>query len=99
MQENSNNPYKFLWDEMTVYLIDLNQITKDFGSRGESSALSERILKHILSDELKIAYRNTKIRRDSYGKPFLVGGKRHFNPSSEPYSRKSENLSLFGTTS
>lgn len=61
--------------------MDLNQITKDFGSRGKLSALSERILKHILSDELKIAYRNTKIRRDSYGKPFLVGGKRHFNIS------------------
>ncbi len=66
---------------MIVYLVDLNQITKDLDSRGESNALSERILKNILSDELEIACQNVIIRRDSYGKPFLVGGKRHFNIS------------------
>jgi 4'-phosphopantetheinyl transferase len=43
--------------------------------------LSNLLLRSVLKQELKIPDASIKIEIDRYGKPFLIGGKRHFNLS------------------
>jgi 4'-phosphopantetheinyl transferase len=45
------------------------------------ATLSDLLLRKILAHELAISFDSVKIEVDSYGKPFLKGGKRHFNLS------------------
>lgn len=61
---------------MIGYFVNLNQKHNDLGSTKLKS-----ISQNILSAELGISCQKVIIKRDAFGKPFLDGGKRHFNIS------------------
>ena len=66
---------------MIIYLVSLNETDKNSSSCKKSRSLSEKAIKNILANELDISEHSLSLKRNAYGKPFLLDNKRHFNIS------------------